>query len=246
MSDVAVVTGAARGVGAAIARELHASGFDVVVADIDVEPAIAVAETLGGDAARAIGVRVDVAQRASLESLLSAAVDEFGHVEVLVNCAAVTQARPLMEITGEEFERVMAVNAQGTFVASQVFGSYLAERGYGRIINIASLAGQNGGTATGAHYATSKGAMLATTKVFARELAARGVTVNAIAPGPHATDTVTDLVGADAFDDFVSRIPVGTVGDPAFIGRMVALLADRAAGFVTGATWDVNGGLYVR
>ncbi|WP_285362812.1 SDR family oxidoreductase [Microbacterium sp. LMC-P-041] len=246
MSDVVVITGAAGGVGKAIARELHASGYDVVIADLDEVAAQTVATDLAVTGARAIGVHVDVADRASVAWVLAKAVDEFGHLEALVNCAAITQARPLMEITSAEFDRVMQINAGGTFSATQMFGAYFADHGYGRIVNIASLAGQNGGTATGGHYAASKGAMIAITKVFARELAVRNVTVNAIAPGPHATASVMDLVGAERFDEFVSRIPVGQVGDPAFIGRIVALLVDRGAGFVTGATWDVNGGLYVR
>jgi len=246
MSDVVVITGAAGGVGMSIAQELHASGYAVVVADLDEGAAQRVAAGLAAGGARAIGVHVDVADRASIARVLDRAVEDFGHVEALVNCAAITQARPLMEITSAEFDRVMQINAGGTFSATQAFGAYFSDRGYGRIVNIASLAGQNGGTATGGHYAASKGAMIAITKVFARELAGQNVTVNAIAPGPHATASVTELVGAERFDDFVSRIPVGQVGDPAFIGRMVALLVDRGAGFVTGATWDVNGGLYVR
>ena len=111
---------------------------------------------------------------------------------------------------------------------------------------MASLAGQNGGTATGGHYAASKGAILTVTKIFAQELAKQGVTVNAIAPGPHDLPVVRATVPADRLDAVIARIPVGRLGSAAFVADMVALLTSDDAYFVTGACWDVNGGLYVR
>jgi 3-oxoacyl-[acyl-carrier protein] reductase len=111
---------------------------------------------------------------------------------------------------------------------------------------MASLAGQNGGTVTGGHYASSKGAVLSATKVFARELATQGVTVNAISPGPQDSPTVRDIVGEDRLVAFVGNIPVGRLGDPDFIAEIVALLASPKAASVTGACWDANGGLSMR
>ncbi|MFF0144763.1 SDR family NAD(P)-dependent oxidoreductase [Amycolatopsis sulphurea] len=127
-----------------------------------------------------------------------------------------------------------------------MFGAHFAGQGYGRIVNLASPAGQNGGTATGGHYASSKGAMLSATKVFARELAAQGVTVNAVSPGPQDSPAVRAIIGEEHLADYVRRIPVGRLGDPAFIASMVALLASPAAASVTGACWDANGGLHLR
>jgi 3-oxoacyl-[acyl-carrier protein] reductase len=189
---------------------------------------------------------VDVRERAALERLLTDVVTDFDDVHVLVNNAARTQAKPLMEITSDELAAVMAVNLTGTFTACQVFGAYLAARGYGRIVNMASLAGQNGGTATGGHYASSKGAILSATKVFARELASRGVTVNAVSPGPLDSPAVRQIVGEENLAAFTRNIPVGRLGDPAFIAETVALLASPAAASVTGACWDANGGLHLR
>ncbi len=157
-----------------------------------------------------------------------------------------TAAKPVLDITPEEFDAVTAVNLRGTFVGSQVFGRFFKERGYGRIVNLASLAGQNGGTATGAHYAASKGGILTLTKVFARDLAPFGITVNAIAPGPLDTPMVHQTVPADRMTQFLANVPVGALGEPAFIGATVALLVGRAAAFITGATIDINGGLYMR
>ena len=122
----------------------------------------------------------------------------------------------------------------------------MREYGYGRIINIASLAGQNGGAATGAHYAAAKGGVITLTKVFGRDLAAHGVTVNAISPGPLDLDSVRELLPADKLAAVVKSVPVGTLGEPDYIAKMVALLADPSAVSATGSTFDVNGGLFMR
>jgi 3-oxoacyl-[acyl-carrier protein] reductase len=241
--QVAVVTGGANGLGEAIVRRLHADGYRVAIADLDGSAADALAKELGD---RAKGYAADVGDRAALERLLAAVLADFGAVHVLVNNAAHTQARPVFDITPDELEAVMKTNFGGTFTACQVFGAHLAERGYGRIVNMASLAGQNGGTATGGHYASSKGAILTATKVFARELASRGVTVNAVSPGPQDSPVVRSLIGEENLEDYVKNVPVGRLGDPAFIARMVALLVSPEAASVTGACWDANGGLYLR
>jgi 3-oxoacyl-[acyl-carrier protein] reductase len=217
----------------------------VAVADLDGTAAAALAAELDG-AVGARGYAADVADKGSLEKLLATVVADFGGVQVLVNNAARTQARPLLEITPEELDSVMAVGFRGTFQACQLFGAHMAAQGYGRIVNMASLAGQNGGTATGGHYASAKGAVISLTKVFARELAASGVTVNAVSPGPQDSPVVHDIIGAGNLESFARSIPVGRLGDPAFIAEMVALLASPAAASVTGACWDANGGLYMR
>ena len=245
-AQVAVVTGGARGLGEAIVRRLHADGYRVVVADIDGAGADTLATELDPSRTAACGVRSDVADRAAPAELLQGALDAFGAVHVLVNNAARTRATPVMEIGTDELDEVTAVNFGGTFRSCQTFGSHLAEQGYGRIVNMASLAGQNGGTATGAHYAASKGAVLTATKVFARDLASRGVTVNAVSPGPQEGETVRAVLGEDGVDALRASIPVGRLGDPAFVARMVALLASPDAASVTGSCWDANGGLYLR
>lgn len=244
--DVALVTGGASGVGFAIAKALHAAGHRVAIGDIDERGAVAAAQRLDPDSGTAIGLHLDVRQEPAFVSARDALISRWGSVEILVNNAAMTAARPVLEITPEEFDAVTAVNLRGTFIGSQVFGRLFKERGYGRIVNMASLAGQNGGTATGAHYAASKGGILTLTKVFARDLAPFGVTANAIAPGPLDTPMVHQTVPADRMAQFLTNVPVGRLGDPAAIGAMVVLLAGREAGFITGATIDINGGLYMR
>ncbi|MYS85804.1 SDR family NAD(P)-dependent oxidoreductase [Embleya scabrispora] len=243
---IAVVTGGAHGLGEFIVRHLHTEGYRVAIADLDGDAAATLARNLDGAGRSARAYTVDVGERSALERLKADVVRDFGAVHVLVNNAARTRATPLLEITPDELDTVMAVNFTGTFVACQIFGAHFAGQGYGRIVNMASLAGQNGGTATGGHYASSKGAVLSATKVFARELAPHGVTVNAVSPGPLDGSTVRSIVGVDSLAAFSRDIPVGRLGDPAFIARMVALLAAPEAASVTGACWDANGGLHLR
>jgi 3-oxoacyl-[acyl-carrier protein] reductase len=246
MSDVALVTGAAGGLGAAIADAFYDAGYSVGFADLDGAAADRAATACDPSGERAIGLALDVRQAAQFEAARDRLIARFGSFEVLVNNAALQLATPLFDITPAEFDAVLATNAGGTFVGSQVCGRHFRAQGYGRIVNLASLAGQNGGTSTGAHYAASKGAILTLTKVFARELAAFGVTVNAVAPGPLDLPSVRRLVPADRLATLIEAIPVKTLGDPDFIAGIVVRLAARDAGFTTGATWDINGGLYVR
>lgn len=246
MTDVALVTGGAQGLGASLVRELHAAGSRVAIGDIDLAGAQELAAEIDPTGERVMALALDVRNKFSFEQALSALLERWGTVEILVNNAASTEARPVLDITPEEFDATIAVNLRGTFLGSQVFGRYFKEAGYGRIVNLASLAGQNGGTATGAHYAASKGAIITLTKVFARDLAPFGVTANAIAPGPLDTPLVHRTVSADRMPQLLAGIPVGQLGDPAFIGALVVFLASRSASTLTGATIDVNGGLYMR
>lgn len=244
--QTALITGGGNGFGTSVARALHNAGFQVVIGDIDGQAAERLAVELDPSGQTSMAVTLDVARPDQIQSALEHIIARFGTAEVLVNNAARTEAKPVLEITPEAFNAVMAVNAGGTFAASQIFGRHFKANGYGRIINLASLAGQNGGTATGAHYAASKGAILTLTKVFARDLAPYGVTVNAIAPGPMDTPMVHAVLGEEKLAAFRATIPAGELGDPGFVASLVALLAAPAASFVTGACWDVNGGLYMR
>lgn len=244
--DVILVTGGARGLGAAIARGLHRRGFRIAIGDLDAAAAELLANEIDPSGTNAIGLSLDVREQISFEQARDALLARWGSVEGLVNNAAATASKPVLDITPEEFDAVMAINVRGTFVGSQVFGRLFKASGYGRIVNMASLAGQNGGTATGAHYATSKGAIVTLTKVFARDLAAFGVTANAIAPGPIDSPMVHRTISEEAMPGFLANIPVRKLGQPDFIADTVARLCARDADFVTGATWDINGGLYMR
>ncbi|MDT8913320.1 SDR family NAD(P)-dependent oxidoreductase [Amycolatopsis sp. PS_44_ISF1] len=243
---VAVVTGAARGLGRVIAGRLHEQGYRVVLTDRAEEAVRRAAAELDPDGETAFALALDVRDKAAFERARDETDRRWGRIDVLVNNAGMSTVEPLMEIGPERFSAVVSANLDGAFLGSQVFGAYFAERGAGRIVNLASLAGQNGGTATGGHYAAAKGGVVTLTKVFARELAGRGVTVNAVSPGPLDLPVVHESVAPDRLAEIQRSIPVGTLGSPVFVADVVALLAAEHAGFVTGACWDVNGGLYPR
>ncbi|MCY1290993.1 4-formylbenzenesulfonate dehydrogenase TsaC1/TsaC2 [compost metagenome] len=246
MTQVALVTGAAQGLGLAIAGRLFAAGYAVAITDLSLERAQAAADRLDPSGQRSLALKLDVASKADFEAALAAVVERFGALHVAVNNAAMTMTTPVMQISPEEFDRVLSLNTRSVFVGCQVFGAHMAAAGYGRIVNMASLAGQNGGTATGAHYAASKGAIVTLTKIFAKELAAGGVTVNAIAPGPIESPAVRAAVPAERMEGLLANIPVKRLGDADFLGDLVVQLARPEAYFTTGATWDVNGGLFMR
>lgn len=245
--DVALVTGAAQGLGEAIARRLHAAGYKVALADLALDKAETVAQSLDASGATATALKLDIRNKADFEAARDALQARWGSVQVLVNNATVTLHTPLMKISPEEFNSVITTNLGGTFLGCQVFGAYFASQKYGRIINLASLAGQNGGTSAGAHYASSKAGILVLTKVVAKELAGAGVTVNAIAPGPIDLPTVRATVPAEKLQHIIDNvIPVHQLGNPDFIADTLVHLASRQAGYVTGAAWDLNGGIFMR
>jgi len=245
-TQIAMVTGAAQGLGYTIAARLMDAGYKVVLTDIDLAAAMRAAAVLDPSGERVLPLPLDVSCKEDFDAALASILEHWDDVHVLVNNAAVTRATPVMEIDAREFAEVVNANLGGTFFGCQVIGRYMAAKGYGRIINMSSLAGQNGGTSTGAHYAASKGGILTLTKVFAKELASRGVTVNAIAPGPIDSPMVKALVPEELMPALLSAIPVGQLGEADFVGDMVVQLARPEAVFVTGTTWDINGGLFMR
>jgi 3-oxoacyl-[acyl-carrier protein] reductase len=247
MSKVALVTGAAQGLGFVISQSLLNAGYAVVVTDINIEEAKKAAKALDASGEKTIAIPLDVMQKQDFIDALATTLKYFGRCDILVNNAAMTPTTAVMDITPEEFSQVLDINLRGNFLGCQVFGQHLANEGFGRIINLSSLAGQMGGTASGAHYASSKAGIVTLTKIFARQFASSGVTVNAIAPGPVDVPSVREKVPAEKLEHIINNmIPVKAMSNPGFIGSMVVMLASEEANTVTGATWDINGGIYMR
>jgi 3-oxoacyl-[acyl-carrier protein] reductase len=242
---VALVTGAAQGIGAAVAETLFRGGAKVAVADVRVEAATQTSAAIDPAGKRAVPVEVDVRSRESVARAFETAEAALGPVDILVNNAAITAQGSVWEIEPSEWDDVLAVNLRGTLLCSQIAGPAMADRGFGRIVNLASLAGQQGGTVAGAHYAASKAGILVLTKILAKELAGQGVTVNAVVPAA-IRGPVMDTMPAERLAALERSIPVGRFGEAAEVAALVAFLCSRDAGYITGAALDINGGLGMR
>jgi 3-oxoacyl-[acyl-carrier protein] reductase len=239
---VALVTGSARGLGAATAAQLAAQGARVVVADIDGVRAAAAAASIGGGA---VARTLDVRNRECFARAIESVVRDLGSLDILVNNAALTIRRPLFEIEDAEWDEVLAVNLRGVFLGCQLGGAHMRRNGGGRIVNLGSLAGQQGSAINGAHYAASKAGILALSKIVARELAPYGVTVNVVAPAA-IEGPLMDALPPTAVEGLIASIPVGRIGRADEVAMLIAYLASDAAGYITGATFDINGGSFMR
>ena len=237
----AFLTGAAQGLGAAIASALHAAGAHVVLTDFDAK----VDETARSLGVGATSAQLDVRDKAAFQLAFDAAARTHGGIDIMVNNAAVTIHKSMWEIESAEWDNVMAVNLRGVFFGCQIAGLHMKGRGKGRIINLTSLAGQAGGAVAGAHYAASKAGIIVLTKMFASELAGNGVTVNAIAPAAIRGPAV-DAAPKDKVEAVKRSIPVGRLGEPEEIGAAAVYLAADTTGYMTGCTLDLNGGRLMR
>ncbi len=240
----ALVTGGGRGVGEAVAREIHAGGGRVAVSDVDSAVAQAVAASLDPSGETAIALTLDVREKAHFLAARDQMAGLWGKVDIVVNNAGFAKRTPTQDISPEEFDAIVQINMRSVFLSCQIFSDHMRENGYGRIVNITSLAGQNGGTVASPHYAASKAGAIMLTKYFARYLAGTGVTVNAIAPGP--IDTAKARLSAEQIAQVEGEVPVGRFMEVGEIAAATALLASDRGGFFVGATLDMNGGLYLR
>lgn len=243
---VAIVTGAAGGIGEATARALAVTGARVALADLRSEAAEAVAQRLGRDSLDVMPVTVDIADKASVDAMTQSVVDRWGRIDILINNAGIESSKPFLDIGLEEYERVMRINTTGAWLCCQAVIPVMLRQGAGSIVNISSVAGQRGGGLLGtAAYSTSKGAVIALTKALAREFARRGIRVNAVSPSLTMTDFARrqlEKLDPSTLDRVIAMTPIGRVAEPPEIAAVIAFLALDGAGFVTGHVYNVDGG----
>jgi 3-oxoacyl-[acyl-carrier protein] reductase len=238
---VALVTGAARGIGQAIALALAQEGANVVVADVDLDRAQKVAQEIEGLGRKAVAVLADVSDRKAVQRLVSEAVSQLGRVNILVNNAGIIRRGTFLEHDPQEWERVLNVNLGGTFNCSREVVPLMIKQGEGKIINVSSVVGRMGDIASAPSYGTSKGAIDTFTKSLARELAPYGINVNAVAP--HAIETeMSQEWSEEKRRQIVEAIPMKRLGQPEEAAAAVVFLASDDANFITGHVLDVNGG----
>ena len=239
--QVAVVTGGAQGIGRAICHTLAASGAVVVVADLNLEGAQQAAADISRTGARAIAARVDVAEESSGRSLYELVMRDARRLDILVNNAGICRAIPILDIDVAEWDRVLAVNLRGTFLMSREAFRLMKEQRRGKIISLASAAAKVGGLTAGAHYSASKAGVICFTKSLALQAAPFKINVNAVCPGPTATE-MTEAWGDETNRAFAEKIPWKEYGQPQDIADAVAFLASSRARYITGEILDVNGG----
>ncbi|MBG0567007.1 SDR family NAD(P)-dependent oxidoreductase [Actinoplanes aureus] len=245
----AIVTGAGsrRGIGRATAHALAAAGWSVAILDIDEASAKdAATEIAERHRVQTLGVNCDVTDERSVEQALGALADAMPPVGALVNNAGITSPTPFLQVTGEEWDRIFAVNVRGAYNITREVVAGMAERGFGRVVFLSSVSAERGGGIFGGvAYSAAKAAQLGFARALAREVGPSGITVNSVAPGFVDTDITAGKLDPRRKAELVAGIPVGRAGQVDDVADLIAYLCREESGYITGATYDVNGGAHI-
>jgi 3-oxoacyl-[acyl-carrier protein] reductase len=241
--QVALITGASRGIGRQIALKLSSHGAAVILADLLQEDSETVAESIREQGGKALALQMDVGQPDQVESALARVDEHFERVDILVNNAGITRDNLLLRMKDEEWRQVLNVNLDGAFYVTRKVVAGMLRRRYGRVVNIASVVGQMGNPGQ-ANYVASKAGIIGLTKALAREVASRSITVNAIAPGFIDTDMTANLK-EQVRDQLKASVPLKRLGTVEDVTHGVLFLASKEAGYITGHVLSINGGMYM-
>ncbi len=242
-NQIAFITGASKGIGYSIAKAFVLNGTTVACASRNLEDLNKTVEKLKSLGGNAIAVQLDVSDLSNFKSAVDYTIEKFEKIDILVNNAGIVKDNLILRMKEEDWDSVIDVNLKGTFNGVKSVTPYMMKKKYGRIINISSVSGLMGNYGQ-INYSAAKSGIIGLTKTSARELASRNITVNAVAPGYIQTDMVSDL--NDKFkDELLKMIPLGRIGNPDEIAATVLFLSSENAGYITGETISVNGGLYI-
>ncbi len=240
---MALVTGAAQGIGKAVALLLAQNGADIVVSDINLEKAEETAKEVQTLGRKALAIKVDVAKLDDVEKMVGAIWARFGQVDILVNNAGIARDKLILRMTEEDWDAVLNINLKGTFNCTKAVVRHMSKQRSGKIVNIASVVGEMGNAGQG-NYAASKAGVIGFTKTIAREFAQRGINVNAIAPG-YIETPMTDALPDKAKEELKRLIPMDRLGKPEDVAEAVLFLVSEASSYITGQVLNVNGGIYM-
>ena len=238
----AVITGGARGIGAAIAHLLGRRGAKLMLLDVLDGALAATVASLAAEGVEAIGHKVDVRRRSEVQHAMDAAIARFGSIDIVINDAATGPVAPFLELTDEQWSLALDTNLTGCFIVAQEGVRRMTQPAGGRVVNLASLAAYTANSNQAA-YASAKAGVVALTRAMAFELGPRGITVNAVSPGPIATELLAGMLTQEAREAREIRIPVGRLGTPEEVAEVVAFLASPRAAYVNGIDVVVDGGL---
>ena len=244
MTKVAIVTGGAGGIGRECCLKLTEAGVSIIVADIDYAAAQETASDITSAGGNATAIHTDLSSVSEIQKMVALTVEKHGTVHILVNNAGIMHTTGIEDITENEWDSICSVNLKAVFFACQAVIPHFKANRYGKIVNISSLAGRNGGFAPGLAYSASKAGVIGLSKGLASRLAGYNINVNTVCPGTTRT-TILDCISAEGIRELEQKIPLGRLGESADTANLVRFLCSDEASFITGATIDINGGMYI-